>query len=171
MSDKPSTSRVKRAAKVNIGPVIKELSTSHIDMDVDIGKDFNHYEVREFMMAEDIRKYDILPQKRNPTTAYIVSAAEHVALRSEFDVKHPELSSKSNDINLSTLAQKKIADAKVFCMLLDRYCNSVVDCPKFENEECNHANVKVVKEQTRCLDEMESLTRFCLDCGDISMQT
>lgn len=74
-------------------------------------------------------------------------------------------------ITLTGNETEKKKEMVQYIMFMDEYVNAVVNAPKIEHEECRHTHVHVKQEQTRSIDEMETLTRYCLDCGFVNMQT
>lgn len=105
-------------------------------------------------------------QKKNATNSIVLPLASKLFEASAFASKHPEIC-RSKEVDKIS----RLNDVKAYIMLMDKYLSAGIEAKKFQNEECQHVNVKIIFEQTRCIDEMETLTRVCTDCGDVSMKS
>lgn len=130
---------------------------------MNIGKDFNQRSVRGLFIDHDIAE-GVMPQWPNNTKQpFSLTRPEQFVNSARFVEAYPHVTIVNEN------GKKK--DAVQLVMLMADYVNAAVNAPKFEHEECQHIHVQVKREQTRSIDEMESLTRYCLDCGFVTMHT
>lgn len=84
-----------------------------------------------------------------------------------FDNEYPYIPKQTRE---TEKGQQKNNESKVYIMFMNSYLNAAKNAKKFLCEDCQHSNVEVRVDQKRCIDEMGSLTRFCKDCGHVSMK-
>lgn len=131
---------------------------------MNIGKDFNQRNARTLSIDRDMAD-GVMPQ-------WPSNSKQHFSLtKPEMHVNVAKLTQIYPFLKMTGNETAKKRDAIQMVVLMTDYVNAAVEAPKFEHEECQHAHVQVKREQTRSIDEMESLTRYCLDCGFVTMHT
>lgn len=131
---------------------------------MNIGKDFNQRNVRSLLIERDIAD-GIMPHSPSTNSKQMFSLT-----KPEQHVNNARFAATYPFVTIPNENKKKISDVQLVMLMMD-YVNAAVNAPKFEHEECQHIHVQVKREQTRSIDEMESLTRYCLDCGFVTMHT
>lgn len=102
-------------------------------------------------------KYGILPLQRESTRSKMqLNTAERIANMQRFNNKYT--CDKTNE------------DVCMQIIFTEDYCNAYLNAKQFNIEPCLHKRLLTTREQTRSIDEMETLMKICLDCGIVTQK-